>query len=166
MKLTAIETNEVSMLNKKRSGFTLIEVMIVVAIVGVLAAIAFPSYTRYVLRSYRAEARNMLLETTQWLEKNYTVSQSYALAADGVTAINTASLTTAGLNVVPKGSSGSSVRYTLSFSVAPTAAAYTLLATRAGAQTADTACGDLTLNNLQVRGRTGTGASIEECWSR
>lgn len=156
------------MLNKKRSGFTLIEVMIVVAIVSILAAIAIPSYTRYTLRSYRAEGRNMLLEATQWLEKNYTVSQSYALAADGTTAITTAILAAANvnLNVVPRGSSGSAVRYNISFSAGPTATTYTLLATRANAQTADADCGDLTLNNLQVRGRTGSGASIEECWSR
>jgi len=54
------------------SGFTLIEVMVVVAIVGILAAIAYPSYQEHVRRANRAEARGILLEMAQLLERNYT----------------------------------------------------------------------------------------------
>ena len=53
--------------------------------------------------------------------------------------------------------------YTLSISV-PTANTYTLTATRAGAQTADTRCGDLTLTSASVRGRTGTEPDVSRCW--
>ena len=50
-------------------GFTLIELMIVLAIVGILSAIAFPSYTKYVAKGKRAEARAALLESAQYMER-------------------------------------------------------------------------------------------------
>ena len=98
------------MKRKQRSGFTLIEVMVVVAIVAILSAIAYPAYTQYVLRSYRAEARNMLLEAAQFMEKNYTLTQSYAVAASGG-ALTSASLIAAGLDKVPR--DGGTLRYTI-----------------------------------------------------
>jgi type IV pilus assembly protein PilE len=148
--------------HKRHSGFTLVEVMVVVAIVGILSAIAYPAYTQYVQRSYRAEGRNMLLEATQFMEKNYTLTQSYAVAAAGG-ALGDASLVTAGLSKVPR--DGGTVRYTITFSVAPTAAAYTLVATPEGPQASDP-CGALTLNNLQVKSRSGSAPSVAECWTR
>ena len=148
------------MKRKQRSGFTLIEVMVVVAIVAILSAIAYPAYTQYVLRSYRAEARNMLLEAAQFMEKNYTLTQSYAVAASGG-ALTSASLIAAGLDKVPR--DGGTLRYTIEFSVVPDANAYTLTATAKGPQAADL-CKNLSLNNFQVRGSTGLTAA--ECWSR
>jgi type IV pilus assembly protein PilE len=53
----------------RQSGFTLIELMIAVVIVGILASIAYPSYQRYVLSSRRAEAQADMLEDSAWLEK-------------------------------------------------------------------------------------------------
>jgi type IV pilus assembly protein PilE len=149
------------MRKRLHSGFTLIEVMIVVAIVAILAAIALPSYTQYVLRGYRSEARNMLLEASQWMEKNYTLTQSYAKTASGED-MKDARLKEASLHVVPR---SGTARYDITFDGSPTATAYTLKATATGAQTADP-CGDLTLTNLQVRGRSGTAPTVAECWSR
>lgn len=65
-------------------GFTLIELMVAVAIIGILAMIAYPSYTEYVRRVHRAEAREILLENAQVLERNFTAVNRYdAVKADG-----------------------------------------------------------------------------------
>ncbi|MFZ4652120.1 MAG: type IV pilin protein [Rubrivivax sp.] len=149
---------------RRPSGFSLPELLIVMVVVAVLASIAVPSYRSYMLRAYRADARLVMLEAAQWLERHYTMSQSYSLSTQG-TAIDSTALTTAGLGKAPKGSSGSNVRYNISFSAGPTATGYTLQAVPTGAQAADTRCGTLTLTNLQVRGVSGTD-SVEQCWTR
>lgn len=60
-----------------QKGFTLIELMITVAIVGILAAIAYPSYQEHVLKSWRANATGCLLELANRMERRYTGSSSY-----------------------------------------------------------------------------------------
>ena len=62
----------------RQRGMSLIELMIVVVIVGILAAIAIPSYRAYVIRSNRADAKVALLSTAQNLERCYTNSTPYA----------------------------------------------------------------------------------------
>ena len=64
-------------MNQKYKGFTLIEVMIVVAVIGILTALAMPSYNEYIRRSHRAEAKNFLMAITQRMEQNYTLSGRY-----------------------------------------------------------------------------------------
>jgi type IV pilus assembly protein PilE len=59
-------------------GFTLIELMIVVAVVAVIAAIAIPQYRDYVIRAKRAEAKRTISEAAQYLERNYTASGCYS----------------------------------------------------------------------------------------
>jgi len=66
------------------SGFTLIEVMIVVAIVGILAAIAYPSYQQHVRSSRRADAQAALSELAQVMERRFTENNGYDLGAAGV----------------------------------------------------------------------------------
>ena len=62
---------------KKQTGFTLIEIMIAVVIVGILAAIAIPSYRTYILKAHRSDAEASLVQIAQLLERQYTANNSY-----------------------------------------------------------------------------------------
>ncbi|RYF23590.1 MAG: type IV pilin protein [Comamonadaceae bacterium] len=141
----------------KQVGFTLIELMIVVAIVGILSAIAYPSYTEYVRRGHRAEARTGLLQAQQWLERAATAQGVYP--------------TTLPYALQWKNTDGTdepSKRYTIGFKAGNTNAAFTLIATRrAGAQSNDR-CGDFTLTNagVQTTENYASGTDPKECWRK
>lgn len=70
-------------------GFTLIELMITVAIIGILAAIAYPSYVEHINRSRRADAEATLVELAQWMERNYMTNLSYPANSTGEDCNNT-----------------------------------------------------------------------------
>lgn len=140
---------------KSAHGFTLIEVMIVVAIVAILAAIALPSYTEYVRRGHRADARAGLLQAQQWLERASTATGVYPTSLPP-------SLTWSG---------DATKRYTIAFASGNTAAAYTLTATpkNPGPQAGDK-CGAYTLSHAGVRGANGklsgqAGYDVD-CWGK
>jgi type IV pilus assembly protein PilE len=129
----------------RATGFTLIEVMIVVAIVSVLAAVAFPAYTRHTQRASRANAQAILMETAQFMERYYSANNTYVDAA----------LVSA---VVPKGASGSAIKYNVTFKVTPTASAYTVQAAPANSQSGDS-CGTMTLAHTGAQTAAAAG-----CW--
>ena len=139
------------LMKRKQGGVTLIELMIVVGIIGIIAAIAIPSYRRYLLRANRADAKTALMQTAQQLERCYTNSVPYAYnsatcAADVVLPFN-----------VPSG--------TYTISGAPTAQAYTLTATPLGTQAEDAPCSNFVLT--QTGAQTVSGAlPAAECWRR
>mgnify|MGYP001255508565 CR=1 FL=1 len=127
---------------RKNVGFTLIELMIVVAIVAILAAVAYPSYQAHVIRTNRALANGCLLELSQFMELYYTTNISYAGAALPATECQ---------NTL-------AARYAFAFQAAPAANQFTIQATPGGAQAADT-CGTLSINQAGVR-----TPNTPECW--
>ena len=139
----------------KSSGFTLIELMIVVAIVAILAAIAYPSYQEQVRKSRRADAKAVLLEAAQWLERHYTVNNTYVVdfAADFPTALKKS----------PKDGGPADGYYAITLATA--ANTFTLTATpqTTGGQDKDK-CGGLTLAHTGAKGVLGTGATVAQCW--
>lgn len=138
-------------LQRAQLGFTLIELMIVVAIVGILSAVAYPSYTEYVRRGHRADARAGLLQAQQWLERAATATGAYPTALP-------ATLTWA---------NDATKRYTISIGGPATTSSFTLTATPKGAQVGDK-CGNFTVTHTGLRGAKGvtTGDIVTECWNK
>jgi type IV pilus assembly protein PilE len=132
--------------NKSQMGFTLIELMVVVAIIGILGAIAYPSYTEYVRRGHRADARAGLLQAQQWLERAATATGTYPTSLP-------ATLTW---------SNDGAKRYQISFAAGNTNTEFTLEAEPKSGHS-DPRCGKLTLTNTGVRGSSGTD-SVANCW--
>lgn len=130
-------------------GFTLIELMIVVAVVGILAAIAYPSYQDSVRKSRRADARAALLELVQFMERNYTLSNRYDKDSAGDAVV---------LPFIETPRDGTSKYYDLKIA-ASAAQSFTLSAAPKNAQATDT-CGTLSITNAGVKSATGTGV----CW--
>ena len=73
---------------KTNKGFTLLELLIVIAILAIIVAIAIPNYTRYVVRAQRVEARNALQAIAQQIDQNYRVTRDYSKLANGDTLSN------------------------------------------------------------------------------
>ncbi len=132
----------------RTAGFTLIEMMVTVAIIGILAAIAYPSYVQYVVRSNRAAAESFLMEVASLQERYLVDRRAYATT---LTALGYASLP-----------GTISANYTVTVATVSSPPGYVLTATPQGGQASrDTACGTLTLS--QAGQKTATG-SATNCW--
>ena len=129
----------------RHSGFTLVELMIVVLIIGILSAIAIPSYRNHVLRVNRTDAKVGATTAAQVMERCYTRTNTY-VGCDVAYPLDTQNAT-----------------YTIAFNPAPTAIAFTVTATPINGQADDTACGTFSLN--QVGQQTVSGPKpASECW--
>lgn len=139
----------------KVRGFTLIEMLVTVAIVGILAAIAYPSYSEHVQKGRRAEAKIALQEGVQSLERYYSANGTYLnTAGDALAAVFPTTVNTSG---------GTS--YSIAVQGAPTRNQFMLRATRAGSMVGD-GCGDYQINNVGSRtlNDMATDRTLAACW--
>jgi type IV pilus assembly protein PilE len=140
-------------------GFTLIELMVTVTIVGILASIAYPSYQDSVMKSRRADAKGALLGFENAMERYFTGHNTYLGAGAGGGNTGTPTIFSATSPV-----DGGTAYYDLTIDAA-TASTYTLNATPAGVQANDK-CGTLTLTHTGVKGIAGaaSGVTVADCW--
>ena len=138
---------------RSANGFTLIELMIVVAVIAILAAIAYPSYQEYVLRSRRVEGQALLNDAAARMERWRAQNGSYMQPTTDDDY----------KKLMPGGRSSPNGYYKLT--VGGTTAAYTLTAERDAAQKADKKCGDFTLDSTGKKDITSaTTGTVADCW--
>lgn len=149
--VTGILNLECEMNRRKQAGFTLIEVVVAVAIVGILASIAYPSYTETMRKSRRADAKVVLTDAAAREERWFTENNAYTT------------------NVNNLGGSGGTLyseegyyNITVSNAACGDTSCFMLTATpvAGGVQVSDTDCATLTLSHTGAKGSTGGG----NCW--
>ncbi|KLD65975.1 type IV pilin protein [Dyella japonica] len=146
-----------------QAGFTLIELMVVVAIIAILAAIAWPSYIKQVTKTNRVAAEGCLSEYSNYMERYYTTNLRYdqVPASSGTAAGTPNPITTSPATLVLGCAAASQTGTNYAYTVpASSATSYTIQATPIGAQLKrDTQCGALTLDQAGTRSPTTAG-----CW--
>ncbi len=152
-------------------GFTLIELMIVVAIVAILASIALPSYTSYVARARRADARTQLLQAAQFMQRFYAANDQYLQDRAGNGILGAGVGMPAGLRVSPTDSTAlyqlnTAITSAGNYTATVTTTAYTLtMAPITGLSMANDACAMFTFTSTGIKGVTaGATKTRDECW--
>lgn len=140
---------------RRAAGVTLIELMIVVVIVSILAAIAIPAYQNSVTKTWRNKAASCLTELAQRMERRFTGNMSYEGPTGAAAQLPPNTCTT---------EDGMAQYYAFSFTADPGAADFTLQAVPQGGQaTRDGQCGTLTIDQSGNRMASGSGP-VELCW--
>ncbi len=145
---------------QKMTGFTLIELMITVAIVGILAAVAVPSYQENVRQNNRAAAKAVMYENAQFMERFFSQNNQYDAAMGLDARANTADDVAVVLPNTQSPKTGAA-QYNISLQAVDNAT-FILQAVPAGTMVGDT-CGTLTLSNT---GLQGAGGGVANCWNR
>lgn len=141
----------------RRRGFTLVELVVAVALLGVILSIAVPQFLEYVRAAKRADTTGVLTEAAQFMERNFSNTGRYDKDAAG----NDIALP-AGLTVAPRSASAGEAYYNISFVGTPTDSAFTLQAVPVNSMSGD-ACGTFTLTNTGLRKVDGS-RPLGECW--
>lgn len=133
-------------MRRSNRGFTLIEIMIVIAIIGIVITVGYPSLTEYMKKGRRAEIAGLLSEQAQILERHYSKNNVYANAT---------------------GLSSGNDFYTITQTLMDQS--FTLTAVRnSGSSMATDKCGDFTINNTGARSiiNAAAGLTAKDCWGR
>lgn len=134
----------------KAKGFTFIELMIALIIIGIFVAIAYPSYVRFIQKSRRADALAILTQDQIILERCYAQNFSYAAACSAMSTFP---------QMTPEGF------YSINISN-QTATTYTLTATPQGSQADDTKCASMSVNQANVKTAIDSTATAQaDCWN-
>ncbi|MDH3608261.1 MAG: type IV pilin protein [Gammaproteobacteria bacterium] len=129
-------------------GFSLIELMITVAVLGIIVAIGYPAYTDQMRKTRRADAKSAIMDAASKMERFYTQFGRYSatIANVGISATSPENF------------------YSIAATVTnPNSQTFTLTATRAGQQAGDK-CGNYTINQAQNRSVTGGSLTSQQCW--
>ncbi|KTD56420.1 type IV pilin protein [Legionella shakespearei] len=137
-------------MNKQNQGFTFIEILVALAIIGILSLIAYPSYMEYIQKARRSDAQAILSQDQLIMERCYAQNFSYSAACGARPSFP---------QITPEGF------YTINISNL-TATTYTLTATPLGAQLKDTKCATMSVNQANVKTAADSGATSQtECWN-
>lgn len=135
-------------MKSKARGVTLIELVIVLVVVAILAAIAIPNYREYVLRSHRTEAKAALLNVAAAQEKFYLQNNTYTS--------DLSAAPPAGLGIPATTENG---YYTIAITAGANTTSFTATATATGPQTQDSRCASFSINQAGSKTATNT-----DCW--
>jgi type IV pilus assembly protein PilE len=130
-------------------GFTLIEILITIAIIGILLTVAYPSYLRYITKTHRTDGQVALMDLASRMERYY-IDNNHTYVGASFATLKISSTSSRGF-------------YTLTISQLSDTT-YLLTATPTGSQlTNDKLCGSLTIDQSGQKGQTGTGTQ-KDCW--
>ncbi len=137
-------------------GFTLIELMIAVAVIGILSAIAIPVYSGYIVKANRSDARATLVQAAQFMERIRTERGSYK--PGGV-------LPTLDAGLAQSPNQGTA-KYLITIAPASTAQTFTITATPQGSMVAVEVCGNLSIDNTGLKTFSAGTGTPRICWDQ